>query len=978
MKQFSIIILMSLITLLGGVGDVWAQTASGDWSAMTITGNKTVDLTGNVNIKGIVTIPAGASLTINGNNKTIFVAKGGSGKVGDQAAIAGSISFNVTGGTLTMNNVKLQGGFDGSFTPGNIGNGAESVFPVANAYGKDTSNDSKSSRSIVISGNGSQVNLNNVNVSKLYNHNNGVGENGCFIHATNTNTVAGGARNKINLTDVIVENCLSPNNSMFLVSGAGALYDVYMQRTTFKNCMVTNSYAGVVKGSGKTDCDLTMVDCTMENCWGSGWGGAILWASNSGDCSATLKNSTFKNNYARYLGGAISTEAVINLEDCNLINNTAGYGGGAIAAFPFTLADDTEGSNKQAVGLNLKSGNIIIGNKTLYVTNKGCATSGNPMYDIYKDAIYKTSGNVQTIENEIDTGFNPRYTINGATDVYYPSGGGAIWILMNKDNWNCSIDIAASNYIGQNSENGGNTSAYDGGGIFIYKQRPYKIVQETSGTTTVNKVQFQNDYTNNSGVTSLSLSADIYKNIAEHSGGGVAVGADASLSKFPDVTVNSGTIGYNVAKTGNGGGVSMPGGIFTMKGGAVKENIAQASNPSADAGNGGGISVANGTFSITSNSSMISGNKSSRNGGGLYVYNSSNTERSVSFSGGTFENNEAKAGGGVAVEGKIALTIENTDFQGNSAENGGGVYMNNGAKMSYISGLIRSNTAKSSGPDTGATGGREADTGYQLSATEINGFGGGVFMDSNTTLTFGQAGSAQKLGLYGNSAYNGADDIFANGNNTSVQLPNVTEMELSDFRVPVEKGNLYWVKDYVTNDNQYAKTPVGTDGVKDEVIGSTNTRYRYALSNLKENYYKLDDATYNEYISVALGYEIIYITIKKSGMQDDDSAIFKISKVADDATETPYISLVISSKNTTIQNGALVKKIALPAGTWTISEDTNWSWAYSTSTSSYTREITQSTSDNDRIFEFTNTLKSDTPKLRDETIIVNTFKVSSN
>lgn len=576
---------------------------------------------------------------------------------------------------------------------------------------------------------------------------------------------------------------------------------------------------------------------------------------------------------------------------------------------------------------------------------------------------------------------------------YAQSGGGGIALVMINMSVNSLADFKEIKVVNFTLNDGkilNNSTAGDGGGIYLMKNRSSESLELIKGSEVYDQIKEDTEIapTILNGIPKISIyGGTLSKNVAQKDGGGAFQDENTEFLVYGEST----DISKNEA-AGSGGAVYISKGTATLEGGKIYGNKAKENGGALyvngnlsvtnglvnnnSANNGGGICLEGGNVTISDGE--IHSNIASQNGGGLYVYNSSDTERSVSFSGGTFENNEAKAGGGVAVEGKITLTIENTDFQGNSAENGGGVYMNNGAKMSYISGLIRSNTAKSSGSDTGATGGKGAETGYQLSATAINGFGGGVFMDSNTTLTFGQAGSAQKLGLYGNSAYNGADDIFANGNNTSVQLPNVTEMELSDFRVPVEKGNLYWVKDYVTNDSQYTKTPVGTDGVNNEVIGSTNTRYRYALSNLKENYYKLDQGKYDGYISVALGYEIIYITIKKNGMQDDDSAIFKISKVADDATVTPYISLVISSKNTTSQNGALVKKIALPAGKWTISEDTNWSWAYSTSTSSYTREITQSTSDNDRIFEFTNTLKSDTPNLRDETIIVNTFKVSSN
>ncbi len=43
-----------------------ALSTVGDWSTTTV-GNQTVNLTGNINLKGTITIPNGKTLTINAN-----------------------------------------------------------------------------------------------------------------------------------------------------------------------------------------------------------------------------------------------------------------------------------------------------------------------------------------------------------------------------------------------------------------------------------------------------------------------------------------------------------------------------------------------------------------------------------------------------------------------------------------------------------------------------------------------------------------------------------------------------------------------------------------------------------------------------------------------------------------------------------------------------------------------------------------------
>lgn len=102
-------------------------------------------------------------------------------------------------------------------------------------------------------------------------------------------------------------------------------------------------------------------------------------------------------------------------------------------------------------------------------------------------------------------------------------------------------------------------------------------------------------------------------------------------------------------------------------------------------------------------------------------------------------------------------------------------------------------------------------TGYNLTADNLVGMGGGIFLDTGASLTF-------------------ADDIFANGNGTLINLPDVTHMQLSGFEVPTQ--TLYWVEDYVDQDAEYEK---GTFVNKKYSSGENlPERYRYALANLHE------------------------------------------------------------------------------------------------------------------------------------------------
>jgi uncharacterized repeat protein (TIGR02543 family) len=95
-----------------------------------------------------------------------------------------------------------------------------------------------------------------------------------------------------------------------------------------------------------------------------------------------------------------------------------------------------------------------------------------------------------------------------------------------------------------------------------------------------------------------------------------------------------GSISGNKTTT-NGGGVYMSGGAFTMSGGTISGNTAS---------NGGGVHVYSGTFTMTGG--FILGNKADKSGGGVYD-NSTFNMRDGTISGNT----AAEYGGGVYVSG---------------------------------------------------------------------------------------------------------------------------------------------------------------------------------------------------------------------------------------------------------------------------------------------------------------------------------------
>ena len=136
-----------------------------------------------------------------------------------------------------------------------------------------------------------------------------------------------------------------------------------------------------------------------------------------------------------------------------------------------------------------------------------------------------------------------------------------------------------------------------------------------------------------------------------------------------------------------------------------------------------------------------------------------------------------------------------------------------------------------------------------------------IFLDSGATLDFTDD---KTLGLYGNLADYGADDIFANGNGTTIDLPDISQMQLSGFDVPTDE--LHWVEDYPTKDTKYDQ---GTNiNTSDTATDELPERYRDAINALHQVYTIPGGQSLKCYTCLALGYELIFITIRKAGLEN--------------------------------------------------------------------------------------------------------------
>lgn len=582
--------------------------------------------------------------------------------------------------------------------------------------------------------------------------------------------------------------------------------------------------------------------------------------------------------------GAIST----NISDadgggvCIVNGGTFTMSGGSIT---LNGKEGTTIHTQNGGGVYLNGGNFVLENGT--ISNNGALVNGGGVFLTGENCTYQLQ----------------KGDITGNTAGY---GGG---VYLEKGLFKLGT---AGNVLDGNISN---NAAQFGGGVYIGSGSTSSVSDDSSVEPTEGFIMYGGKITDNStsddgggiylnGGSFLMYNGDIISNSSLTDGGGVCIANNGNF------TMNNGNITKNGLETGtvvteNGGGVYLDGGSLTVNAGNISENSATAS--------GGGVYISNGNVGMQTG--KILSNSCGEYGGGVYVYNpSGSSSKTVSVTGGSLLNNTARYGGGICVDGLIELAIGNVEIAENTATNGGGVCLMNNANMTFGAGQIKNNKAvKSEGSQTYAD-----ITAFKKNITEVEGIGGGIFLNSNTTLEFSEA---TELGLFGNTADNAADEIFANGSGTSVLLPNVTGMKLDGYP---GAGNLKWIEDYITNDTGYGSgTKLKGDRWNDD---QTNIRYRNAISNNdQDNIFNLErGTTENEktkYICFALGYEIIYITITRYGLEVGENAIYTLSKTGTQQSEN--FSVILTGDG----NESISKKVAVTAGEWTVKEEL-WNWAY--------------------------------------------------
>lgn len=370
------------------------------------------------------------------------------------------------------------------------------------------------------------------------------------------------------------------------------------------------------------------------------------------------------------------------------------------------------------------------------------------------------------------------------------------------------------------------------------------------------------------------------------------------------------TIGTTITYTGGGGGVWC---YMNKEAWTCSLEIGSGNTISGNTSNnvGGGVyidKVKGKTTTLSITGAEISKNEAV-NGGGVAV-----TAADVKISSGEIKSNTASGnGGGIYVESGSAEVSGSGHVTDNEAANGGGLYIHDGS-ITVSGGLITTNRAK--GSYTGAT--TKADP------TSMSGVGGGIFLEKGKFTL-----SGANIGIYRNEADVAANDVYAKGDGTTVVLPEVEKMNLTE--IPDEEAEpTGWYVDYKKADSEYPRSVIGKDNPgRYEASTEGNIKVEHTtLAGNQETFYCLT-------LGIAHpGYGTL--TITKSGIdeRDNDGTTEKQSSLFLVEGTTRVGGKQISLYVTVVGNDS-VKIVHLPDGVYTVTELTDWTWRYDQKSQTY-------------------------------------------
>ncbi|MFC3834008.1 MULTISPECIES: beta strand repeat-containing protein [Deinococcus] len=486
-------------------------------------------------------------------------------------------------------------------------------------------------------------------------------------------TWGGGLMNRGTLTlDGVTFTNNSANNGGAILNTAGATL-------TLKNVTMTGNRATVPTPDLETE--------------STGSGGAI---ANRG--TLTIESGTFTDNQAVYTGGVVRhSNGTLTIKGGTFDSNSCSAqecAGGVLLVSAAGVATLEGGTYTRNTTAEAGGGGVILQTgPNSVVTISGGAFSGNTsmfggVYDGFQGGTLKIAGG--TFENNTAGKYGGAFQVNQNGTAFTMTGGTIRGNRAGLAGGGISSGISVT-LTGGTIE--GNTTEGTGGGVNTYALSGVKHTVTLGGSLVIrnNKAATYGGGVAAGGADAGSViydmqGATIQGNAAQIAGGGM------NLDHAVTLNLSGGSISGNTAvKTG--GGITV-GGTVTMTGGSITGNSATNRTSGADTGGGGGGVRLYAGSRMTASGGTIS-NNTAWYGGGVETNGAYQTSPTSTFvlSGATVSGNRADGldGGGFWNDG--SLTIQSGSVTGNTTtRNGGGVFNTTKAAYAQPGGSVSGNT----------------------------------------------------------------------------------------------------------------------------------------------------------------------------------------------------------------------------------------------------------------------------------------------
>ncbi len=334
-------------------------------------------------------------------------------------------------------------------------------------------------------------------------------------------------------------------------------------------------------------------------------------------------------------------------------------------------------------------------------------------------------------------------------------------------------------------------------------------------------------------------------NVITVNGRGSLTVSDSSIAQTGLITGGNNKLDLGSGNKRNfGGGVCIQkNGLFTLKGGSISGNSALGYGTVY----GGGVYIDNGG-SFTMEGGSLACN-SALQGGGVYIDN----EASFTMNGGSVDSNNADIAGGVYINNYSTFTMNGGSIAHNSsATNGGGVIICSQGKLNMTEGSISGNKAKTGGGVYIDSNAQFTMNGGSVDGNSADENGGGVYIHSaNQNFgTFTMNGGS----INGNSAKDGAG--VYNAGNFSVSGRVVISSNVANGSPDVNTGLYTGGKTnniYLPSGQEIHVTGALTEGARLGVTINDPGTFACGYGG-----YSLTKSDFNRFINNTLRYDILF------------------------------------------------------------------------------------------------------------------------